>query len=304
MNPGKASPKIEIDVLCAGQASWDLVLAVSEHPGADEKSSASQFYCCGGGPAANAAVAAARLGCTSALAAYLGNDLYGQLHLAELSAAGVLTDFIMRGDAATALSIILVKPDGQRSVVSYRSAQARLAATSLDFSPCAPRVVLIDGHEPAVSEALLQRAVELGIPIVLDAGSVHKDTAELVSRVDYVVASARFSRDFTGAAAPEAALQALRHLAPHIVITLGEQGLVWATPAGQGRLKAFAVQAVDTTGAGDAFHGAFAAGLARGRSWQDLLEYASAAAALCCTGYGGRLAIPDAPAVERLLASR
>jgi sulfofructose kinase len=75
---------------------------------------------------------------------------------------------------------------------------------------------------------------------------------------------------------------------------LGEAGLVWENEDGSGSLPAFSIDAVDTTGAGDAFHGAFAAGLAYGKPWKDLLIYASAVAAQCCTKYGARPAIPTA----------
>ena len=85
------------------------------------------------------------------------------------------------------------------------------------------------------------------------------------------------------------------------VITLGEAGLVWQKGAYSGRLSAFPVKAVDTTGAGDAFHGGFAAGLVRGLAWNDLLHFASAAAALTCTQLGARLAVPTDTAVRQLL---
>jgi sulfofructose kinase len=78
-----------------------------------------------------------------------------------------------------------------------------------------------------------------------------------------------------------------------VVITLGEQGLIWRRGNEQGRLSAYPVLAIDTTGAGDAFHGAFAAALAVGMDWQPLLRYASAAGALCCMQMGARLGLPD-----------
>jgi sulfofructose kinase len=93
-----------------------------------------------------------------------------------------------------------------------------------------------------------------------------------------------------------------------VIVTLGERGLIWQrnTEDGteRGSLPAFAVTAVDTTGAGDAFHGALAAGLAAGMAWLPLLRYASAAGALCCTRYGARLGIPTAAEVAGLLDER
>jgi len=97
------------------------------------------------------------------------------------------------------------------------------------------------------------------------------------------------------------ALSKLADICPHVVITLGAEGLLWASEGRQGRMPAFRVDCVDSTGAGDAFHGAFALGLVRTMVWPDLLRYASAAGALTCTRLGARQALPDATAVQRLL---
>ncbi|MDF1594204.1 MAG: PfkB family carbohydrate kinase [Desulfobacterales bacterium] len=291
-----------IDVLCVGQASYDLVFSVSRHPGPDEKSAASLFAGCGGGPAANAAVTAARLGRRAAFAGYLGNDVYGRIHQEELARDNVRTDFVYRGSVQTPLSAILVKPDGKRTVVNYKDPAIPPPADPAAFLfDCRPKVILFDGHEPHLAPIFMAHAKKGGIPTVLDAGSVHAGTRELVGAVDYLVASEKFSRDFTGEKEVVRAAQKLHHYAPAVVVTRGEAGLVWQTAEGAGQLEAFAVEAIDTTGAGDAFHGAFCAGLSEKMDWLDLLRYSSAAAALACTGYGARPAIPDADAVDRFL---
>jgi len=291
-----------IDVLCVGQASYDLVFSVSRHPGPDEKSVASLFTGCGGGPAANAAVTAARLGCRAAFAGYLGDDHYGRLHLEELARERVRTDFVYRGAAPTPLSVILVKPDGKRTVVNYKDpaipSPGNQAAVPSD---CRPKVILFDGHEPHLASAFLEYAGRSGIPTVLDAGSVHAGTRKIAGAVDYLVASEKFSRDFTGEKDTVRAAQKLKNHAPAVVITRGQAGLVWQTAAGGGQLDAFGVEALDTTGAGDAFHGAFAAGLSQKMDWPELLRYSSAAGALACTRYGARPAIPTADEVDRFL---
>jgi len=84
----------------------------------------------------------------------------------------------------------------------------------------------------------------------------------------------------------------LAAIAPNVVVTLGERGLVWQRGSERGQMDAFVVDTVDTTGAGDAFHGAFTAGLAAGMEWESLLRFASAVGALCCTKQGGRVGIP------------
>ena len=296
-----SEPAFSVDVLCVGNASYDLVFGVAAHPAADEKTVASAYVSCGGGPAANAAVAASRLGCTAAFAGYLGTDTFGDLHFAELQREGINVDLIVRGAAPTPVSAILVKPDGKRTVINHRASTQPLAATTIDFSRCFPEVILFDGHEPAVSLALARYARKFSITTVLDAGSVHRGTRELIGLVDYLVASEKFALDFSGEADAETALRALAHRAGCVVVTLGERGLMWKNSVDAGRFPAFAVEVVDTTGAGDAFHGAFAAGLAMGKSWDELLRYASAVGALCCTEFGARPGLPTALEITHFL---
>jgi len=283
-----------VDVLCVGHACYDLVFAVDHHPAADEKTIAQKLISCGGGPAANAAVTVSRLGLKSAFAGYLGNDFYGQRHLEELNQAAVNTNLIVRGDAPTPLSAILVKPDGRRTVVNYKGETALLPADSFDLARWHPQVILFDGHEPEVSLALVEAIKGRRISTILDAGSVHRGSLKLLEQVDYAVVSQKFARECTGKEDPRQAALKLGQHSPAVVITLGEAGLVWKNEHGSGSLPAFSIDALDTTGAGDAFHGAFAAGLASGKPWKDLLAYAGAVGALCCMQYGARPAIPTA----------
>ncbi len=281
---------INVDVLCVGHASYDLIFSVSRHPGADEKIVANSLLSCGGGPAANAAVCVTRLGLTSAFAGYLGRDLYGDQHKQELNDEGVDTRLIIRGDSPTPLSTILVKPDGKRCLINYKGDTQALPANVLNLTTIPAKVVLFDGHEPLISLPLAEQARLDHIPTVLDAGSLHDGTLALMSRVDYLVCSEKFAHQYAGD--ERKALSRLAKLAPAVVITLGERGLIWQCGKEQGALPAYPITAIDTTGAGDAFHGAFAAALAAGLDWQSLLRYASTAGALCCTQMGARLGLP------------
>jgi len=282
---------INIDVLCVGQASYDLIFSVSHHPGADEKIVADGLLSCGGGPAANAAVCVSKLGLSSAFAGYLEHDIYGIKHFQELNDSGVNTQLIIRGDAPTPLSAILVTPDGKRCLINYRGDTQALAADALDFSDVQAKVILFDGHEPLISLPLAEKARQDKIPTILDAGSVHEGTLALMNKVDYLVCSEKFASQHAGNV--HQALSQLAELAPVVVITLGEKGLIWQRGHEQGSVPAYPVTPIDTTGAGDAFHGAFAAGLALGLDWQTLLRYASAAGALCSMKMGARLGLPS-----------
>ncbi len=290
-----------IDVLCVGATSYDFVFQVDHHPESDEKTVADAFVRCGGGPAANASVMVSRMGLKSAFAGYLGTDLFGGLHLQELQAAGVNTELVVRGEYPTPLSSVIVKPSGDRSLVNYRSADSVLPGGCIDFSAIHPAVVLFDGHEPEISLALLEETRARGIKTILDAGSVNRGTRQLFDRVDYLVCSERFAAEFTGASSPDLAIEGLIAHNPSVVITLGGAGLIWRSANGGGRIPAFPVEAIDSTGAGDVFHGAFAGSLAMGKKWDDLLRYSSAAAALSCTRLGARTSIPKGIEVERFI---
>jgi sulfofructose kinase len=290
-----------MDVLCIGHACYDLVFTVERQPGADEKMRARSFVSCGGGTAANAALTAARLGARTAFAGYLGADIYGDQHLAELHAVAVDTQLVVRGPDATPISAIFVKPDGARSIVNYSGGTSRLTAADVPFTHLRPKAVLFDGHHPALALAVADWAHSQGVATVLDADAVNAGNVELVHRCQVVAASERFATEYTGARTVEEGLAALAARAPSVIVTLGERGLIWQRGDETGSLPAFPVDVVDTTGAGDTFHGALAAGLAQGMAWPDLLRFASAAGALCCTVHGARLGIPTAQEVAALL---
>ena len=124
---------MNIDVLCVGHASYDLIFSIDHHPMADEKISASGFIGMGGGPAANAAVTVAKLGFKAAYAGYLGLDIYGEHHYRELLETGVHSDLIIRANSPTPLSTVLVKPDGQRALINYKGETKALPINAIDF---------------------------------------------------------------------------------------------------------------------------------------------------------------------------
>lgn len=292
---------IELDVFCVGHASYDQIFTIDHHPAADEKTVASHMLACGGGPAANAAVCISRLGLKSGFAGYLGNDSYGDAHYAEFKTEGVNTQFIHRDKNPTPLSVILVKPDGSRSLVNYKGNTQPLAADEIAFNRLRPRVILMDGHEPELSKHLLDCFPD--IPSILDAGSLHTGTHQLLNRVSDLVCSEKFACQY--ADNPRQALSVLATIHPKVVITLGEHGLIWRCGNEQGHLNAPQIESIDTTGAGDAFHAAYAAAIAQQLNWSDTLEYASLAGAWACTQLGARLSMPNMQNLQQVkLSSR
>lgn len=292
---------MQVDVLCVGHASYDLVFAISHHPGEDEKCVATDFVACGGGPAANASVAVARLERKSAFCGYLGNDIHGEAHFRELVGDGVATDLIRRGPLPTPLSAVLVKPDGKRSLINYRGQTLPLAGDAIPLDRIQAKAVLFDGHEPHLSTHWMDWFRRQGAATILDAGSLHAGTRSLMYEVDYLLTSRKFATQWLGDDNPWMALGELAQNSSAVVITLGEEGLIWQRGDTRGHLPAYPVKAIDTTGAGDTFHGAFAACVAEGMEWEEALRFASAAAALCCTRMGGRPGIPARAEVEALL---
>ena len=308
MPPGsKSSGKSRIirhDVLCIGAASWDITLAVSGHPGADEKTTARSMTSCGGGPAATAAVTVSRLGLAAGFIGFLGHDAFGDAHLEDLERAGVDTRWVQRGSTATPLSVVLVKPGGHRTVIAHTPPDTAVPEDTLLAGDFAPGILLMDGHQPLVSGPFVRHARKNGIPVILDAGSVHDGTRRLFDHADFLIASLKFAVEWTGRPDADAALAILGAQHPCVVITLGEKGLVWRRGSERGSLPAFPVDTVDTTGAGDVFHGAFAAALHMKMDWAVCLCFASAAAALACTRTGARNGIPHLADVEGFLRER
>lgn len=290
-----------IDVLCVGMASYDLIFTVDRPLNEDYKSAASSLTQSGGGPAASASIAVSRLGLSAAFAGYLGLDHFGDYLLTDFKEANVNLDLLVRDTTPTSISTVIVSPGGKRSLVNYRAPNP-IPAQTLDFSEMQAKVVLFDGHEPEISMPLIEVADRWEAKTVLDAGSVHEGTRILADCVNYLVASQKFASVFTGENDLDDALMTLSRCAPSVVVTVGERGLYWFHENQSGHLPAFQVDAVDTTGAGDAFHGAFAACLARDWDWETTLRFSSAAAALSCTQLGGRPGLPTLRDVEVFLS--
>ena len=293
----------EVDVLCVGYACIDINFKAPHHPDEDEKVRASAMHSCGGGPAANASVAIARLGGKARFFGHLGNDAFGHAHTRELQTEGVYTDAIRYSKARTPVAAITYKPNGARSIVDYRSSDTTCSETAITLKKFPAKVLLVDGHQSLLSLRLIEEANRLGVPTVLDAGSVHEGTRLLFNKVDYLITSENFARDTSQENDPRVALSFLDGAAPLTAVTWGADGVYWQDGDGQHHMPAFDIEPVDTTGAGDAFHGAFALGLAQKMPLEDNFRKACATGALTCLKPGARTALPTRKSVERLCNS-
>jgi sulfofructose kinase len=305
-------PRPAVDVLCAGLVCVDLLLSLPHHPAADEKLRATSRLVAPGGPAAVASAQVARLGGAAAFAGFLGDaarDPFSRLLREAFSAAAIDTTAVLAPEGFdTPLATILVKPDATRAVVSHRPDFGRHLPRHAPFPPA--RVVLADGHRPEWNLALAAHARACLAPLILDAGSWSDSVRELAPHADHLVASEACARSALGdrdpatshAATLRAALRARADAV--LIVTLGARGALLLAPgaAAPEIAPAFRIDAVDTTGAGDAFHGAYALALARGLALAGALRFASAAGALACTRPGAWPALPSAGEVEALLA--
>jgi len=297
-----------IDVLGLGCTAVDEILYVPHYPPADGKVEVRvrERHC--GGLAATALVAAARLGVRAAFAGTLGFDEGSQFVLETLQREGVDTRHcVRRKNAGPVRSTIVVDERRGTRNIFYNTDQVAGADSHAPAAAViqAARVLLVDrfGIPGMIRAARLARARK--IPIVADFESSHLPRfRELLSVVDHLIISAEFARHVTGIQTPKAAAEALWTPGRAVVVvTAGARGCWYLDDAHTraAHFPAFPVTAVDTTGCGDVFHGAYAAALARGAKLPERLAWASATAALKATRRGGQDGIPERRMVERFL---
>ncbi|MBI5487378.1 MAG: sugar kinase [Deltaproteobacteria bacterium] len=283
--------------VCVGHAALDLLGAVDRWPGPDAKLRLRSLERQGGGPAATAAVTLRRLGVSVRFAGVVGDDDVGEWVLSDLRREGINVAAVrVRRGRSSHLSLCAHDPArGTRNVLWHPGTAPdlrprELPRTLLDGAG----VVLFDGRHGEASEALAGAARRRGIPTLLDAGSLRDETLRLVRLVDACVASTDFARELAGSGRPRDMLRAVEAQGPSVAaVTLGARGALARERGGPlVRVPALRMRVVDTTGAGDAFHGAFAWGLLQGRPLAWTLRFASVVAGLKCRAAGGRRGLP------------
>jgi sugar/nucleoside kinase (ribokinase family) len=286
-------------VLCIGLANWDYVFTIDDALEEDRKYRSRTLSESGGGPAANAACLLARWGCPVALVGHAGADVLGARIRTELEEYGVDTSCfrLIEGEHTSLSCVIACAARGTRTIVNQPSG-SHLAADASVLPEWEPKTILVDGHEPAVSRYALERFPDA--TSVLDGGSLRDSTVELADLVDYAIVSSAFAERATGRAptSPEAAIRCEEELskrfATRICITLGPLGLATLTDDGTPiHWHAPRIDAVDSTAAGDIFHGAFVWAMDAGEEYLTALRVAMCTAALSVARPGGRASIPD-----------
>ncbi len=297
-----------IDIFGLGCTAVDDVIYVAAYPAADMKARVlrRERHC--GGLTATALVAAARLGARCAFGGVLGPDEASRFVLGHLAREGVDVSHATSRREARPIQSLIVVDEARRTRNIFFDIENVFGApprspSRKQIEGC--KVLFVDnfGIQGMTRAATIARSA--GIPVVADFESSDGDGfQELLSLVDHLILSESFALKLTGAANPAAAARSLWN--PRravVVITSGERGCLFVDSSRHPprRVPAFSVKALDTTGCGDVFHGAYAAALAHGTPLQERLRFASAAAALKATRHGGQQGIPTLTVVNQFL---
>ncbi len=277
----------DVEVVGLGQACVDYRGRISSYPREDEKTELEEFRACCGGPAATAMVALSRLGVFSAFLGSISDDPFGLNILTHLRRERLDVSHLKITPGCTSqFSFIAVNQSGgKRTIFWHRGSAPPLSPKDVDLDSYRNAKVLhVDGLMMEASVEAARQAKALGMTVVMDAGTMREGAGELTRLVDVLIASRTFPQPLVGSnASPLDALHALKTLCPgRIVVTMGSSGSIGLDGSEVIRQKAFPVEAVDTTGAGDVFHGAYIYGILRGWSMDRCMRFSSAASALKC----------------------
>ncbi|WP_426421322.1 sugar kinase [Bradyrhizobium genosp. A] len=294
-------------ILCIGIPVRDLIFQVDSVPARGSKANATHLAEICGGNALNAAIAMARLGGRVAFAGSMGDarETSSSFILERMAAEGIDIRHIVRmPDAATPVSAIIIDVTGERTLTIYRDPAlwtVKLSDAEELLADC--QAVLVESRCGAFCIELCAEARRRGIPVIVGVDRAMALTDGLLTAASHLLFSSEQVQETAGVADDGEALKRLAGLTPaFLAATRGPRGTIWlneaATPE---QTPAFPVDAVDTLGAGDVFHGAFALRLAEGGGVREALRFAAAAAALKCTRHGGGLAAPQRIEVEDLL---
>ncbi len=300
-------------VLVAGSINTDLVARVEKAPDAGETVTGSSFAIFGGGKGANQAIAVARSGAPTAMFGALGDDDFGRQRRADLAAEGIDTGSVERSTtAASGVALIVVEEETGQNRISYvpgatmtlTPEQARSAVDRVK-----PVVVMTTLEPPSETiDALLTAGKKIDAALVLNATPEAVGARSFLERINVLVVNETEAEDLLGyavsAATGERAAMALSELGPStVVVTLGAAGAAVAHDGRAASLPAPQVNVVDTTGAGDAFCGAFAAELARGADPFAAASTGVVAGSLATTIPGAYPGIPRRDAIEQMLST-
>jgi len=296
MVKSSSSKRVRFDCVGLGVNAIDYLCLLDHYPGLDDKVDAVSSSVQGGGPVPTAMATLAKLGAKSCYAGKVGKDAEGEFVKAQLEKEGVATR-LMVADKRTKTSRAFVwvdKRSGKRTVVLDRDRNNRMDKKDMAFIDSTfTKFVHLDAREPEINILVARWAKKLGAEVCLDVGSLREGVDRVLPHADHLIVSQRFACGFTGKLDPAAACRELmQRRFKTVVVTVGEEGCLCGRGGRLFHSPGFRVKVVDTTGAGDVFHGAFIYGLLQKWSLKRIAEFANACAALKCRKLGGRAGIP------------
>ena len=295
------------DVVGFGLNAVDHLCIVPHYPRFDTKTEILHYEKLAGGQVATTVAFASRMGLRGKYIGKVGSDDFGSFSLDSLRSEKIDTSSVLvePGARNQYAFIVIDKSSGERTILWERDARLSFRDSELRRGDvCAGRVLHLDGHDYAAALRAATWAQDAGIPVVIDLDKVVPQSAELISKVDFLITSSNFPPDFTGIADPiQSLLELGKYCAGFLAVTLGARGAMAVVGDSCVRFPAFKVHAVDTTGAGDIFHGGFIYGLLQNWSLEAIMSFANAAAGLNCTHLGARAGIPPLDEILQLAGS-
>ncbi|BCG57614.1 ribokinase [Paenibacillus sp. URB8-2] len=297
------------DILVVGSINMDIINKVERHPSVGETISALETETGPGGKGANQAVAASRMGSQVTLAGAVGTDSYGEELLALLNGENVNTERIIVKEGLTGLAFITVNGAGHNHIIVSPGANGKLSEA--DLLPLMPelnqaKALIVQNEIPwAVSVYIIKEARARNVKVLANPAPVEHFPVTILPSIDLLIVNQHETEALTGLQAKDRAqaVQAAQRLLDlggnAVVLTLGEQGVIYLDRNGEYFREALQVNAVDTTAAGDTFIGALASSIVKGKTTQEAVDWACAAAAICVTRKG---AIPSIPYWEEVRA--
>jgi sugar/nucleoside kinase (ribokinase family) len=307
MNFQGAAPKIPPRILCIGMPVRDLTFRVDGLPARGSKENASHFDEICGGNALNGAIGIARLGGRASICGPMGDarETTSRYIFEKMAHEGIETKHIVHMPGlVTPISNIMIDPSGERTIVTFRDPElwrVRLPDAAMLLEDC--DAILTESRCAAFCTDLCAEARRRGIPVIVDVDRAMSLREGLLTASSHLVFSSEPLQETADVADDGEALKKIAKLTPSFLAgTRGAQGTIWLDEhQNLQQTPAFPVHTVDTLGAGDVFHGAFALAVTEHQDLRAALRFASAAAALKCTRFGGAFAAPQRAEVEALL---
>jgi len=308
MNFHPAAPKIPPRILCIGMPVRDLTFRIQELPERGFKVNASHFDEICGGNALNGAIGIVRLGGRASICGPMGDarETSSRYIFDKLAHEGIETKHIVRMPGlVTPISNIMIDPSGERTIVTFRDPElwkVHLPDADELLEDCS--AILTENRCAEFCTELCAEARRRGIPVVVDVDRTMSMREGLLTASSPLVFSSEPLQETANVADDGEALKKISRLTSSFLAgTRGAQGTLWLDEdQNLQQTPAFPVHTVDTLGAGDVFHGAFALAITENQDIPSALRFASAAAALKCTRFGGAFAAPQRAEVEELLS--